>query len=91
MKTRLLSIFAFVLAIAISFAIASDKGEKTAKKSEAKKETQGCCMTGKAAKAENDCSDKAAMDCDPAEAKAGKSAKKSADAKAEVKKEGEAK
>lgn len=91
MKTRLLSVFTFVLAIAISFAIASDKGGKTTKKSEAKKETQGCCMTAKEVKSENDCADKAVMDCDPAEAKAGKTAKKSAEAKADVKKDGEAK
>ncbi len=91
MRSKLFSFFIVVFAITFSIAVASDKGGKTTKKSEAKKETQGCCMTAKEVKSENDCADKAVMDCDPAEAKTGKSAKKSTEAKADVKKDGEAK
>lgn len=90
MRSKLFSIFIAVFAIAFSIAVASDKGGKTTK-TEAKKEVKGCCMTAKEVKSENDCADKAVMDCDPAEAKAAKTTKKSAEAKAEVKKDGEAK
>lgn len=91
MKSRLLSAFTFLLVIALSVAFASDKGSTTKKSTEAKKETHGCCMTGKEAKAKNDCSDKAAMECDPADVAAGKETKKPVEKKPEAKKDGEAK
>jgi hypothetical protein len=91
MKSKLFSTLVVAIVIAFSIAIASDKGNKTQKTSEAKKETQGCCMTAKETKTATDCSGKAMMDCDPGDAKAAKSSKKSTESKAEVKKDGEAK
>lgn len=74
MKARLISAFAIVFAVAMSIAIANDKGEKSKKTTEAKKASTSCCASMKSA---SDCSDMEMKDCDPKDAKADtKSAKK---------------
>ena len=91
MKSKFFSVFVVALALVFSVSLASDKDGKSTKKAEQKKEVKGCCMPGKEVKNEKDCSDKALMDCDPAEAKTGKASAKPAEPKPDTKKDGEGK